>query len=435
MRIVAGRTDHVVVVGAGLSGLAAALHLCGRGRSVTVLEREAVPGGRTGRRDVRGHRLDTGPAVLTMPGVVEETLGAVGASPDDRLTLTRLDPICRAYLPDGSALDVRAGREAMTEAVRAFAGLREAAGYARLRDRLARSCGHGRFLRERRVFPGPARYTGPSPRQAPALYAVAAMDAAGGAWFPRGGMRALPDALAGAAADAGVDLRYGTTVSALERHGRRVIAAHTTGGERIPCDAIVLTCEPTTARRLLGHAPPRPSPSAPPMTVVHLSVTGEPGDLAHHNLLFGNPTSDGPLLVTRPTATDPTLAPNGRQLLSVPVPSPTWSDGGGDQAASAYAEALIATRCGLHGTAETLAVLTPADQGLIARTPPGTACTYGRAEPSGPTLARTSDNVVLAGCGTLPGLDAPTALLSGRQAADRVTGTPTPRPRLYAGRT
>ncbi|MFB9839153.1 phytoene desaturase family protein, partial [Actinoallomurus acaciae] len=159
MRIVAGRTDNVVVVGAGLSGLAAALHLCGRGRSVTVLEREAVPGGRTGRRDVRGHRLDTGPTVLTMPGVVEETLGAIGASPDERLTLIRLDPICRVYLPDGSALDVRAGREAMPEAIRAFAGPREAAGYARLRDRLARSCeaGHARFLRERRVLPGPAR--------------------------------------------------------------------------------------------------------------------------------------------------------------------------------------------------------------------------------------------------------------------------------------
>jgi integrase len=62
MRTVRGRADHVVVVGAGLSGLAAALHQAGRGRAVTVLERYAVPGGRAGRLDVGRYRLDTGPA-------------------------------------------------------------------------------------------------------------------------------------------------------------------------------------------------------------------------------------------------------------------------------------------------------------------------------------------------------------------------------------
>src|SRR3569833_3095603 len=91
MRTVPGRTAHVVVVGAGLSGLAAALHLRGRGRSVTVLERDPVPGGRAGRLDVGGYRLDTGPTVLTMPDIVQDTLGAVGASLADRLPLVRLD--------------------------------------------------------------------------------------------------------------------------------------------------------------------------------------------------------------------------------------------------------------------------------------------------------------------------------------------------------
>ncbi|GLY80683.1 FAD-dependent oxidoreductase [Actinoallomurus iriomotensis] len=417
MRIVAGPTDHVVVVGAGLSGLAAALHLCGRGRSVTVLERAAVPGGRVGRRDVRGHRLDTGPAVLTMPDVVEETLGAVGVALDDRLTLTRLDPICRAYLPDGSALDVRAGRDAVTEALRAYAGPREAARYGRLRDRLARLCRapYTRLSGTPALLPGGFGHRFPRAEPSPALAAVAAMDAAGGAWFPHGGMRALPDALAGAAAGAGVDLRHGTTVSALERHGRRVIAAHTTGGERIPCDAIVLACAPATARRLLGHAPSHPYRAAPSAVVVHLSATGD--GPAHHNLLFGDPASDTPLLVTRPTATDPALAPGGRQILSVSVPLPRPGDGAkrAAQASSEETVALVAARCGLSGV-ETLA-----------------AFTADGAEISGPALARTADNVVFAGHGAIPGLDVPTALLSGRPVADRVTGTPVPRPRPYAG--
>ena len=72
MRTVGGRTDRVVVVGAGLSGLSAALQLAGRGRSVTVVERENFPGGRMGRLDVRGYRLDTGPTVLTMPDIIED---------------------------------------------------------------------------------------------------------------------------------------------------------------------------------------------------------------------------------------------------------------------------------------------------------------------------------------------------------------------------
>ncbi len=77
---VPGRSDRVVVVGAGLAGLSAALHLAGRGREVTVVERESWPGGRAGRLDVDGYRIDTGPTVLTMPDIIDETFAAVGES-------------------------------------------------------------------------------------------------------------------------------------------------------------------------------------------------------------------------------------------------------------------------------------------------------------------------------------------------------------------
>ena len=492
MRTVPGRTDHVVVVGAGLSGLAAALHLRGRGRSVTVLERDPVPGGRAGRLDVGGYRLDTGPPVLTMPDIVQDTLGAVGASLADRLPLVRLDPAYRAHFADGSSLDVRTERDAMIETVRAFAGAREAAGYARLRDwltrlyeaeyaefiaanvdsplglltpRLARLAALGgfgrwdravgRFLgddRLRRVFTFQALYAGLSPRRALALYAVIAyMDTVGGVYFPRGGMRALPDALAGAAADAGVAFRHGVTVSALERRGRRVAAVRTADGERFPCDAVVLTCELATAHRLLGHVT-RPLVAAPSAVVVHLGVSGAPGGTAHHNLLFGRAwrttfreltregrlMRDPSLLVTRPTATDPALAPGGRQLVSVlaPVPNLARRALDWDRIGASYAGELVALlsgRTGLGGETEILHVITPADwrrQGLIAGTPFSLAHTFAQTGPFRPAnLPRWTDNVVLAGCGTVPGVGVPTALLSGRLAADRVTGVPAARPR------
>ncbi|MGW4569524.1 FAD-dependent oxidoreductase, partial [Streptomyces sp. NPDC004561] len=79
-RTLAGPTDHVVVVGAGLAGLSAALHLLGAGRRVTVVERDQGPGGRAGRLERGGYLIDTGPTVLTMPDIADEAFAAVGAS-------------------------------------------------------------------------------------------------------------------------------------------------------------------------------------------------------------------------------------------------------------------------------------------------------------------------------------------------------------------
>src|SRR3954470_16215591 len=102
MRKVAGRTDRVVIVGAGLGGLACALHLAATGREVVVVERDAGPGGRAGRLSISGYEFDTGPTVLTAPELLAEPFAAVGENLDDWLSLTRLDPAYRAHYPDGS---------------------------------------------------------------------------------------------------------------------------------------------------------------------------------------------------------------------------------------------------------------------------------------------------------------------------------------------
>ena len=74
---VKGPTDHVVIVGAGLGGLSAALRLAGAGRKVTVVERESVPGGRNGLLKTDGYSFDTGPSVLTMPDLIQDALSCV----------------------------------------------------------------------------------------------------------------------------------------------------------------------------------------------------------------------------------------------------------------------------------------------------------------------------------------------------------------------
>jgi phytoene desaturase len=315
----------------------------------------------------------------------------------------------------------------------------------------------GRFLRDerlRRVFTFQSLYAGEAPRHALAVYAVIAyMDTVAGVYFPRGGMRALPDALAGAAEKAGVQFRYGSAATALERAGSRVIAVRTADGQRVPCDAVVLATELRTAYELLGRVPRRPVPlrAAPSAVVLHIGARRRWPDRAHHTISFGGAwqgtfkeiirdgrvMSDPSLLITRPTATDPGLAPAGRDLLYVLAPAPNLAQGrvDWDAIAGGYAAELIAVASdrgvlpGLAGEIETCQVVTPADwarQGHVAGTPFSYAHTLGQSGPFRPAnMPGGTDNAVLAGCGTVPGVGVPTALVSGRLAADRVTGTGT----------
>jgi phytoene desaturase len=497
MRTVGDNAYRVVVVGAGLAGLSAALHLAGRGRAVTVVERAQHPGGRVGRLDVDGYRLDTGPTVLTMPDIIEDAFAAVGESLSDRLELIEVEPAYRASFADGSALNVHSDRDAMAAEIERFAGRRQADGYLRLRDwltrlyevefngfiaanfdsplslltpQLARLAAIGgfrgwdrmvrRFItddRLQRVFTFQALYAGVPPHRALAVYAVIAyMDTISGVYFPRGGMRALPDALAAAAAHAGVESRYGADISALERQGAQVTAVHTGDGERIPADAVVLTTELPDTYRLLDRTPRRllPLRPAPSAVVAHVGCRAVSDDIGHHTILFGDAwqqtfrdiiddgqlMGDPSLLVTRPTAGDVRLAPAGRDLLYILAPAPNTAVGKVDWATTgpAYTDRMLQTVSdrlpALGVDAEVLHVVDPAGwarQGMAAGTPFALAHTFGQTGPFRPAnTIRGIDNVVLAGSSTVPGVGVPTALLSGRLAADRITGAAARRPRV-----
>ncbi|MFE9015562.1 phytoene desaturase [Streptomyces cyaneofuscatus] len=491
MITVKGPVDHVVVVGAGLAGLAATLHLLGAGRRVTVVERDSVPGGRAGLLESGGFRIDTGPTVLTMPDLVEEAFAAVGDKLADRLELIRLDPAYRARFADGSQLDVHTDGAAMEAAVEQFAGARQAVGYRRLRRwlerlyrvqmrrfidanfdsplqlahpdlaRLAALGGFGRldarigsFIsdeRLRRVFSFQALYAGVPPARALAAYAVIAyMDTIAGVYFPKGGMHALPRAMADSAAEAGAAFRYGQTVTRLERSGERVTAV-VTDRERIPCDAVVLTPDLPVAYRLLGRSPHRPlrlrhSPSA---VILHAGTDRTWPDLAHHTISFGAAwkstfreltrtgqlMSDPSLLITRPTATDPSLAPPGKHLHYVLAPCPNTEVGPGvrewRELGPRYRDELLAElerreMPGLGAAIEEEGLVTPVDwtaQGHAAGTPFSVAHTFPQTGPFRPrNLVRGTVNAVLAGCGTTPGVGVPTVLISGKLAAQRITG-------------
>jgi phytoene desaturase len=491
MRGLPDPTDHVVVVGAGLAGLSATLHLLGAGRRVTVLEAAPRVGGRAGGDDLGDYRIDTGASVLTMPDLLDEAFAAVGSSLRERVELTRLDPAYRAHFADGSTIAVHSDADAMEAEVRRVAGPKDASGYRRLRAwltelyqverdtfiganfdspldlvsprlaHLAAIGGFGRlgpkiasFLsdeRLRRLFSFQSLYAGLAPAHALAAYAVIAyMDTVAGVWFPRGGVAAVAEAMAAAATDAGADVRLATGAAWLERRQDRVTAVRTTHGERIPCDAVVLTPDLPVSYRLLGLTPRRPlrprwSPSA---VVLHAGVTRTWPRLAHHTVFFGRHwdrtfdeilrrgrlMSDPSLLVTSPSLTEAGLAPAGRHVLSVLAPCPNLETGPIDWArvGPAYRAELgrvLAARglTGFDDAVEVERLVTPADwaaAGLGAGTPFSLAHTFPQTGPFRPrNLVRGVANAVLAGCGTTPGVGVPPVVISGRLAAARVIGT------------
>ncbi|MGN6600383.1 MAG: phytoene desaturase family protein [Actinomycetes bacterium] len=488
MRTVSGPTDNVVIVGAGLAGLSTALRLAGAGRQVTILEREPVPGGRAGLLADGGYAFDTGPTVLTMPDLIADALDCVGERLEDWLDLVPVSPLYRATYADGSRLDVHADTDAMAAEIERVCGPQEAAGYRRyvdfvsqlyrheMRDfidrnidspldlltpslaRLAAIGGFRRlapkveqFLRDdrtQRVFSFQAMYAGLSPYDALAIYAVIAyMDSVAGVYFPRGGMHALPRALAGAAEKHGVTIRYGTEVTRVEHNGSRATAVITSAGERIPADVVVLNPDLPVAYRDLLRVEPRSVKRLKYSPSCFLLLAGSSADYpeaAHHNISFGTEwkqvfreiidegkvMSDPSLLVTSPTRSDPTLAPDGRHIYYVLFPTPNNRAGiDWDRFAPAYRDQVVQTLedRGWKGFGDSIEVehlTTPADwerRGMMAGAPFAASHSFIQ---TGPFRPRNlwGDNVVFTGSGTQPGVGVPMVLVSGRLAAERILG-------------
>ncbi|MCI0393688.1 MAG: FAD-dependent oxidoreductase, partial [Chloroflexi bacterium] len=110
----------IIVIGAGIGGIAAAAHLARRGLQVTVYEKNGRPGGRCDRFSQEGHSFDTGPTLLVMPLVYEAEFAALGASLHELLDLRRVDPTYRLVFDDGRQLALTSDLKAMEEQLEAI---------------------------------------------------------------------------------------------------------------------------------------------------------------------------------------------------------------------------------------------------------------------------------------------------------------------------
>jgi diapolycopene oxygenase len=189
------------------------------------------------------------------------------------------------------------------------------------------------------------QYVGSSPYASPAvLCGIAHMQTDEGIWYPIGGTRAVPEALARLAAELGVDIRTATDVMRINTSGNRVTGVTTAAGQTIPCDAVVSNCDAVrTYTELLRGTPQsarfekqndfEPACSG---VVLYLGLKRRFEQLLHHNFVFsrdpqqefdyiyrrGQPAPDPSAYVCAPAISESQVAPEGGEALYILVHTP-----------------------------------------------------------------------------------------------------------------
>jgi 1-hydroxycarotenoid 3,4-desaturase len=326
--------ERVIIIGAGIGGLTAALRLAHQGCAVTVVETAAAPGGKMRVLPVGGQLIDAGPTVFTMRHVFDEIFASVGESLDDHLTLCRADILARHAWNGAARLDLYADHARSRDAIGDFAGMDAARGFdqfsrearriyetldtpfmrasktsppglvwrmgprqlGRLRgirpyESMWRALGrHFADPRMRQLFGRYATYAGSSPFKAPATLMLIAHAEASGVWLVEGGMHKLAEAMAALAARRGAVFRYGARVTDIQSTGVTLGS-----GETLRADKVIANCDPAAlAGGLLGKAATRAVSASPPqrralsalVTLCSAKVTGFP--LTRHNVFFSD---------------------------------------------------------------------------------------------------------------------------------------------------
>ncbi len=378
----------IIVIGAGIGGLSAAIRLAAAGRRVEIIEQNALIGGKMSEIQADGFRWDTGPSVITMRHVFQDLFRAAGRRLEDSLQFEALEPLTRYFYPDGRQLDISRDLSRTLEQISAL-NPRDAEGYlaylayaARLHritgqvfiydqpptlasltrvspldiphvdawrsmDAAIRS--HVQSPHLRQLLGRFATYVGASPYRAPAtLNVIAHVELNGGVWYPRGGIYAIARALGKLADELGIPIHLNQPVRriVIGEHGAQ--AVELADGTVRPAAAVIANVDVATVYERLLSAPAhqrrahqlaQAEPSCSGFILL-LGVEGQHAQLAHHNIFFsshyrrefesifrhGQPPDDPTIYLAITSKTDTADAPAGCENWFVLVNAPALDD-------------------------------------------------------------------------------------------------------------
>jgi 1-hydroxycarotenoid 3,4-desaturase len=335
-----GTTDPVVIIGAGIGGLAAAVDLAASGHAVLVLERADAPGGKLRTVALGDQQIDAGPTVVTMRAVFDDLFAQAGENLDEHITLVPLAVLARHQWRDGAVLDLFADPTASEAAINRLMGARAAQDFRRFCGRSAAiyrtldasfmqapapsllgvtrgaglagaaafrhaspfaslwhalgSCFSDRRLRQ--LFARYATYSGASPFAAPATLMLIAHAEQAGVWRVEGGMRRLADALAALATRHGAVFQYNTMVEAVLTVSGRACGVRLADGTTIAAKAVIANADlgAISAGQLGAAARQAMTPDIvrhdKSLSAVTWQITARVSGfaLSHHNVFFSD---------------------------------------------------------------------------------------------------------------------------------------------------
>jgi phytoene desaturase len=487
------KTKSVIVIGAGVAGMTAATHLAQQGWQVTVLEKNARPGGRCDRFSREGHTFDTGPTLLVMPLLYEAEFAALGTPMRELLDLQRVDPTYHLVFDDGSQLALTSDMENLQEQIEQF----EPGGFHGLQRYLEEGQRHYQLGIERLVYPdfrkasdffklsnlpllGQVKplakhyanmghyfhdprlkaaftfqdvYMGLSPFEAPATFSMMPYtELAHGVWYPQGGMYQVVEALMTLALQAGVKFAFNTSVEKIDVNQKHAHGVVLEDGQRLGAEAVLANADlPYVYQDLLpqdGEAKrlekkkyscsvisffwglDQPYETLPPHTLFLASDYRQNFDSIMMDLdLPANPS----LYIHAPVRLDQSMAPQGGDTLIAIVPVGHMS-ANGEQDWGAIRDRA---REHVFRRLRTLGISDLAEHIKFETnfTPPSWRKRYNLVKGSTHGLCHNLAqlgyfrpdlqharyrNLYFAGASTRPGTGLPTAMVSGRLAAQRI---------------